>query len=354
MTPSDFEWPPEGITASGHTKGLVTAAGQHGNALSACPSSLESPRRTISTGHDARRPRLLSDKLPERLSMGIENGSGATGAGQRAGSRAGLMTRAPGSGSGVLFGGQPADGSPSRARRGAARGSYSPDVDDVAAGPLDAGVSGLQEPFPLGHSDPVSSDAQLQASDMAGPGDQTLLSKNRSPGSCWSTARGASMVLASPSALPATMSNRGSLSSTECSGGPIMIVARQRRSFPAFCEELTMPRIEIDRVKDILITLEDSYPDWRGIDLGIEDDRLRSYYVDFLRKDGLVEANNWGTDQTGDDWKATGLTPDGHRMAEALRAAPANWHERALQSVKAEGWSLTWEMAKKYLWQLIG
>lgn len=157
-----------------------------------------------------------------------------------------------------------------------------------------------------------------------------------------------------PSSLPATTSNPKSLSSTEWSGVPTMIVARQRPSFPAFCEALTMPRIEIDRVKEILITLEDSYPNWRGIDLGIEDDRLRSYYVDFLRKDGLVEANNWGTDQTGDDWKATGLTPDGHRMAEALRAAPANWRERALKSVKAEGWSLTWEMAKKYLWQLIG
>lgn len=115
-----------------------------------------------------------------------------------------------------------------------------------------------------------------------------------------------------------------------------------------------MPRIEIDRVKDILLTLEDSYPDWRGIDVGIEDDRLRSYYVNFLRKDGLVEAKNWGFDQTGDDWKATGLTPDGHRMAEALRAAPANWRERALQSVKTEGWSLTWPIAKKYLLQLIG
>ena len=115
-----------------------------------------------------------------------------------------------------------------------------------------------------------------------------------------------------------------------------------------------MPRIEIDRLKQILLTLEDSYHDWRGIDLGIEDDRLRSYYVDFLRKDGLVEAKNWGFDQTGDDWKATGLTPDGHRMAEALRAAPADWHERAMRLVKAEGRSLTWEMAKKYLWQLIG
>ena len=64
--------------------------------------------------------------------------------------------------------------------------------------------------------------------------------------------------------------------------------------------------------------------------MGIEDDRLRSYYVDFLRKDGLVEATNWGFDQTGDDWKATGLTSDGHRMAEAFSAAPANWRERAL------------------------
>ncbi len=53
-----------------------------------------------------------------------------------------------------------------------------------------------------------------------------------------------------------------------------------------------MPRIDIDRVKQILLTLEDSCPDWRGIDVGIEDDRLWSYYVDFLRKDGLVEAKN--------------------------------------------------------------
>lgn len=115
-----------------------------------------------------------------------------------------------------------------------------------------------------------------------------------------------------------------------------------------------MPRIEIDRVRDILLALEDAYPNWRGIDVGIEDDRLRSYYVDFLRKDGLVEAKNWGFDQTGDDWKPTGLTPDGHRMADALRAAPANWRERALQSAKAGGLSLTWEMAKKYLLQSIG
>ena len=115
-----------------------------------------------------------------------------------------------------------------------------------------------------------------------------------------------------------------------------------------------MPRIEIDRVEQILLTLEDSYPDWRGIDMGIEDDRLRSYYVDFLRKkDGLVDATNRGFDQTGDDWKATRLTPDGHRMAEAIRAAPANWRQRALQFVKAEERSLTWEMAKAYLVQLI-
>ncbi len=40
-------------------------------------------------------------------------------------------------------------------------------------------------------------------------------------------------------------------------------------------------------------------------------------------------------------------------MAEALRAAPANWRERALRSVKAEGLNLTWEIAKKYLLQLM-
>ena len=114
-----------------------------------------------------------------------------------------------------------------------------------------------------------------------------------------------------------------------------------------------MPRIQIDLVKQILLTLEDSSPDWRGIDVGIEDDRLRSYYVDLLRKDGLVEAKNWGTDQGGDDWKATGLTPDGHRMAEALRAAPPKWHEQAIESsLKAERLSLTWEAAKRYLSQL--
>ena len=113
-----------------------------------------------------------------------------------------------------------------------------------------------------------------------------------------------------------------------------------------------MPRIQIDLVKQILLALEDSFPDWRGIDVGIDDDRLRSYYVDFLRRDGLVEAKNWGSDQTGDDWKATGLTPDGHRVAEALRAAPPKWHEQAMESLKAEGLSLTWEAAKRYLSQL--
>lgn len=113
-----------------------------------------------------------------------------------------------------------------------------------------------------------------------------------------------------------------------------------------------MPRIQIDLVKQILLTLEDSYPDWRGIDVGIDDDQLRSYYVDFLRRDGLVEAKNWGTDQTGDDWKATRLTPDGHRMAEALRVAPLNWHEQATKSSRAEGSSLTWKVAKRYLSQL--
>lgn len=101
-----------------------------------------------------------------------------------------------------------------------------------------------------------------------------------------------------------------------------------------------------------LLSLEDSCPDWRGIDVGIEDDRLRSYYVDFLRRDGLVEAKNWGFDQTGDDWKATGLTPDGHRMAEALRAAPTDWREQAMKSLRAEGMSLTWEGARRYLSQL--
>jgi len=114
-----------------------------------------------------------------------------------------------------------------------------------------------------------------------------------------------------------------------------------------------MPQIEIDCVRQILLKLEDSYPDWRGIDVGCEDDRLRSYYVDYLRKDGLVEAKNWGTSQKGDDWKPTGLTPDGHRMAEALRSAPPNWRQRALQAVKAEGSALTWEVAKTYLLQLI-
>ena len=54
-----------------------------------------------------------------------------------------------------------------------------------------------------------------------------------------------------------------------------------------------MPRIQIELVKKILLALEDSFPDWRGIDVGIEDDRLRSYYIDFLRRDGLVEAQNW-------------------------------------------------------------
>ena len=113
-----------------------------------------------------------------------------------------------------------------------------------------------------------------------------------------------------------------------------------------------MPRIEIGVITQILLKLEDSYPDWRGIDVGIEDNRLRSYYVDFLRKDGLVEAKNWGTDQTGDDWKATRLTPDGHRLAEAIRAASPKWRERAMKSVGTEGSSLTWEGAKRYLSQL--
>ena len=113
-----------------------------------------------------------------------------------------------------------------------------------------------------------------------------------------------------------------------------------------------MPRIEIDVITQILLKLEDSYPDWRGIDVGIEDNRLRSYYVDFLRKDGLVEAKNWGTDQTGDDWKATRLTPDGNRLAEAIRAASPKWRERAMKSVGIEDSSLTWEGAKRYLSQL--
>ena len=113
-----------------------------------------------------------------------------------------------------------------------------------------------------------------------------------------------------------------------------------------------MPRIQIELVKRILLSLEDSFPDWRGIDVGIEDDRLRSYYIDFLRRDGLVEAKNWGFDQTGDDWKATRLTPDGHRMAEALRAAPPDWREQAMKSLRAEGLSLTWEGAKRYLSRL--
>ena len=113
-----------------------------------------------------------------------------------------------------------------------------------------------------------------------------------------------------------------------------------------------MPRIEIDVITQILLKLEDSHPDWRGIDVGIEDDRLRSYYVNFLRKDGLVEAKNWGTDQTGDDWKATRLTPDGHRVAEGIRAASPQWRDRAMKSVGTEGSSLTWEGAKRYLSQL--
>lgn len=113
-----------------------------------------------------------------------------------------------------------------------------------------------------------------------------------------------------------------------------------------------MPRIQIELVKKILLALEDSFPDWRGIDVGIEDERLRSYYIDFLRRDGLVEAKNWGFDQTGDDWKPTGLTPDGHRMAEALRAAPPDWRKQAMRSLRAEGLSLTWEGAKSYLSQL--
>ena len=110
-----------------------------------------------------------------------------------------------------------------------------------------------------------------------------------------------------------------------------------------------MPRIEIDVITQILFKLEDSYSDWRGIDVGIEDDRLRSYYVGFLRKDGLVEAKNWGTDQTGDDWRATGLTPEGHRIAEALRSAPPKWRERAKEAAQPEGSALTWEAAKRYL-----
>ena len=113
-----------------------------------------------------------------------------------------------------------------------------------------------------------------------------------------------------------------------------------------------MPRIKTELIQQILLALEDSFPDWRGIDVGIEDDRLRSYYVDFLRKDGLVEAKNWGTDQTGDDWKPTRLTPDGHRVAEAIRAASPEWRERAKESVATEGSSLTWGGAKRYLSQL--
>ena len=116
-------------------------------------------------------------------------------------------------------------------------------------------------------------------------------------------------------------------------------------------EATTMPRIKIELIQQILLRLEDSLPDWRGIDVGIEDDQLRSYYVDFLRRDGLVEAKNWGTDQAGDDWKATRLTPDGHRMAEALRTAPGNWRERAKESGEADGLSLTWGMAKRHLSQ---
>lgn len=110
-----------------------------------------------------------------------------------------------------------------------------------------------------------------------------------------------------------------------------------------------MPQIQIDLVKRILLSVEESFPDWRGIDVGIEDDQLRSYYVDFLRKDGLVEAKNWGPDQTGDDWRPTGLTPAGHRMAEALRAAPSNWRDQATKSLTAEGSPLTWEQAKRHL-----
>ncbi len=112
-----------------------------------------------------------------------------------------------------------------------------------------------------------------------------------------------------------------------------------------------MPALKIELIQQILFTLEDALPDWRGIDLGIEDDQLRSYYVDFLRRDGLVEAKNWGTDQTGDDWKAIRLTPEGHRIAEALRTAPENWRERAKESSHADGRLLTWKMAKKHLLQ---
>lgn len=112
-----------------------------------------------------------------------------------------------------------------------------------------------------------------------------------------------------------------------------------------------MPRIKIELIQQILLTLEDSPPDWRGVDVGIEDDQLRSYYVDFLRRDGLVEAKNWGTDQTGDDWKATRLTPDGHRMAETLRTAPGNWYELDKESGQADGSSLTWGTVKRYLSQ---
>ena len=113
-----------------------------------------------------------------------------------------------------------------------------------------------------------------------------------------------------------------------------------------------MPRINFELIQQILLALEDSYPDWRGIDVGIEDDRLRSYLVDFLRKDGLVEAKNWGTDQTGDNWKPTRLTPDGHRLAEAIRAAPPEWREKAKESVATEGSSLTWDGAKRYFSQV--
>lgn len=112
-----------------------------------------------------------------------------------------------------------------------------------------------------------------------------------------------------------------------------------------------MPRIKIELIQKILLTLEDSPPNWHGVDVGIEDDQLRSYYVDFLRRDGLVEARNWSTDQTGDDWKATRLTPDGHRMAETLRTAPGNWYELARESGQADGSSLTWGTVKRYLSQ---
>ena len=91
-----------------------------------------------------------------------------------------------------------------------------------------------------------------------------------------------------------------------------------------------MPRIQIDLVKQILLTLENSFPDWRGIDVGIDDDQLRSYYVDFLRRDGLVEAEDWGTDQTGDDWKATGLTPDGHLTATGWPRHSVRLHQTGM------------------------